>query len=181
MVLGIERFKIVLAVGVVSLLTGLLAVPAGAQTNEDGNQYTDKVCDAVITIIAGNNANNEQNQEAISGDDTLSNESTQGTTTGNNIVENDLNNEDITGDNVNEIAQELNISPTIVQNCIEGNDNEIGGRDDNGDDTNGDADENGVINIPDGNLPNTGGPPLLAILFSVVAGAGLLTALVRRR
>lgn len=38
-----------------------------------------------------------------------------------------------------------------------------------------------IINIPGKNLPNTGGPPLLAIFFSVVAGAGLLTAVVRRR
>ena len=38
-----------------------------------------------------------------------------------------------------------------------------------------------IINIPAKALPNTGGPPLLAIFFSVVAGAGLLTAVVRRR
>lgn len=38
-----------------------------------------------------------------------------------------------------------------------------------------------IINIPSKGLPKTGGPPLLAILFSVAAGAGLLTAVVRRR
>jgi uncharacterized repeat protein (TIGR01451 family) len=38
-----------------------------------------------------------------------------------------------------------------------------------------------IINIPGKDLPKTGGPPLLGILFSVVAGAGLLTAVVRRR
>jgi uncharacterized repeat protein (TIGR01451 family) len=38
-----------------------------------------------------------------------------------------------------------------------------------------------IINIPGKDLPDTGGPPLLAVFFSVVAGAGLLTAVVRRR
>lgn len=38
-----------------------------------------------------------------------------------------------------------------------------------------------IINVPGKDLPDTGGPHLLAIFFSVVAGAGLLTALVRLR
>ncbi|CAN5572647.1 hypothetical protein BH24ACT22_BH24ACT22_11700 [soil metagenome] len=38
-----------------------------------------------------------------------------------------------------------------------------------------------TINIPSKGLPKTGGPPLLGILFSVLAGAGLLTAVLRRR
>lgn len=38
-----------------------------------------------------------------------------------------------------------------------------------------------IINIPDKALPDTGGPPMLGIFFSIVAGAGLLTAVVRRR
>lgn len=38
-----------------------------------------------------------------------------------------------------------------------------------------------IINIPGKDLPKTGGPPLLGILFAVVAGAGLLTTVVRRR
>ncbi|MGB3632585.1 MAG: hypothetical protein WA982_00940 [Rubrobacteraceae bacterium] len=38
-----------------------------------------------------------------------------------------------------------------------------------------------IINIPETDLPKTGGPPLLGILFAVTAGAGLLTAVVRRR
>lgn len=38
-----------------------------------------------------------------------------------------------------------------------------------------------IINIPEKDLPETGGPPLLAILVSTVAGAGLLTAVVKRR
>ena len=178
MVLDIGRFKFALVVGVISLLVGLLAVPAEAQTNTDGNQYTDKVCDAVITIIANNSANNEQNQKATSGGSTLNNNSTQGATTGNNNVNNELNEEDITGDNVNEIAQELNVSPSVVQNCIKGNDNEIGGKEDDGDNNN-----DGIVDdsIPDGDLPDTGGPPLLAIGFSLIVGAGLLTAVVRRR
>ena len=44
-----------------------------------------------------------------------------------------------------------------------------------------DIDITNIINIPDKGLPKTGGPPLLAILFSFVVGAGLLTAVVRRR
>lgn len=44
-----------------------------------------------------------------------------------------------------------------------------------------DVEVTNVINIPDKKLPPTGGPPLLVIFFSVVAGAGLLTAVVRRR
>ena len=43
-------------------------------------------------------------------------------------------------------------------------------------------DEDDVINVPDTDLPNTGGfPPLLAVGFFLVAGAGLSTALLRRR
>lgn len=38
-----------------------------------------------------------------------------------------------------------------------------------------------IINIPAKDLPDTGGPPLLAILFSAAAGLGLITAAVRRR
>jgi hypothetical protein len=38
-----------------------------------------------------------------------------------------------------------------------------------------------IINIPGKNLPDTGGPPLLGILFSAAAGLGLITAVVRRR
>lgn len=43
-------------------------------------------------------------------------------------------------------------------------------------------DEDDVINVPNTDLPNTGGfPPLLAVGFFLVAGAGLGTALLRRR
>ncbi|MGF1473332.1 MAG: DUF11 domain-containing protein [Rubrobacteraceae bacterium] len=65
---------------------------------------------------------------------------------------------------------------------------------DNGDGDNGDGDGGSaseqysddvevtnIINIPDKDLPKTGGPAPLFILFSVVAGAGLLTAVARRR
>lgn len=38
-----------------------------------------------------------------------------------------------------------------------------------------------VLNIPPKDLPPTGGPPLLGILFAVMAGASLLTAVARRR
>ena len=48
----------------------------------------------------------------------------------------------------------------------------------NGDDQ---YDEDDVINVPNTDLPNTGGfPPLLAVGFFLVAGAGLGTALLRR-
>lgn len=57
----------------------------------------------------------------------------------------------------------------------DGNDTDLGSAEDQYDD------DDDIINIPNKDLPNTGGPPLLAIFFSVVAGAGLLTALVRRR
>ncbi len=52
---------------------------------------------------------------------------------------------------------------------------------DNGDQNDADDDRDNIINVPDKDLPKTGGPPLLGILFAVVAGAGLLTAVVRRR
>lgn len=43
-------------------------------------------------------------------------------------------------------------------------------------------DEDDVINVPNTDLPNTGGfPPLLAVGLFLVAGAGLGTALLRRR
>ena len=67
------------------------------------------------------------------------------------------------------------------------NDNNRAGEDqydNNGDDDN-DADENddrdNIVNVPGKDLPNTGGPPLLGVAFFVLAGAGLLTAVVRRR
>lgn len=173
MVLGIKRFgTVVIGVGIVLLLAGLLTVPAEAQgTSEDGNQYTDKVCDAVIVIIANNSANNGQTQEATSSGNTLNNDSAQGTSTGDN---NNLSQGTTTGNNVNEIAQELSVSPSVVQNCIKGNVDKTA-------DANDIADEKGVINTPDKNLPDTGGLPPLALGFFLIAGAGLLTAVIRRR
>ncbi len=44
-----------------------------------------------------------------------------------------------------------------------------------------DIDITNIINIPGKDLPKTGGLPLLGILFAVVVGTGLLTAVVRRR
>lgn len=111
MVLGRKRFgTVVVAVGVILLLVGLLAVPAKAQTNTGGNQYTDRLCDAVINIIVANSASNESNQEATSGGTSQNNTSNQESTNGDNSVNNELNEEAVTGDTVNEIAQELNVS-----------------------------------------------------------------------
>ena len=168
MVLSIKRFgTVIVGVGIVLFLIGLLAIPAEAQnTSVDGNQYTDKVCDAVIIIVADNSADSEQNQEATSGGNTLNNDSTQGTSTGDNNGGNNLSQGTTTGNNVNEIAQELNVSPSIVQNCIKGNIDKTA-------DANDIADEKGVINIPPKLLPDTGGfPPLLAVGFFLIAGAG---------
>lgn len=48
------------------------------------------------------------------------------------------------------------------------------------DQENSDAENPNVVNVPDKDLPNTGGPPLLVIGI-VLAGAGLLTAVLRRK
>ena len=67
------------------------------------------------------------------------------------------------------------------------NDNNRAGEDqyDNNANDDNDADEDDdrkdVINVPGKDLPDTGGPPLLGVAFFVLAGAGLLTAVVRRR
>ena len=57
--------------------------------------------------------------------------------------------------------------------------------DDQGDESttdDNDADDDVVKDsIPDKDLPETGGVPLLGVAFFVLAGAGLLTAVVRRR
>ena len=44
-----------------------------------------------------------------------------------------------------------------------------------------DNDRDNIVNVPGKDLPDTGGPPLLGVAFFVLAGAGLLTAVVRRR
>ena len=64
-----------------------------------------------------------------------------------------------------------------VEDCTSGV-----GDDGNSDDQYGqDVEINNIINIPEKDLPKTGGPPLLGVLFVVVAGTGLLTAVVRRK
>lgn len=76
----------------------------------------------------------------------------------------------------------------VIEDCT-GVGNGSGNGDGNGGGGNGSANDQyspnvevtNIINIPDKNLPPTGGPPLLAIFFSVVAGVGLITAVVRRR
>ena len=147
--------------GAVLLLTGLLISPAlGAQ--DTGAQYDDDeaICQAVINIVL-------------------------------NTVQNNENNESSGGDQyINDISQELNVSPSIVQECVEG---ELGdGNPDDGDngndDENADGDEDGnggedVIesSIPDRDLPETGGVPFVGTgLLLLAGGAGLFTAVVRR-
>jgi hypothetical protein len=160
MVSGRETFRVFAVMfGAVLLLTGLLVSPALGQQNTGGIQYDndEAICQAVINIVLNTVQNNENN-----GNDQY----------------------------VNDISQELNISPSIVQECVEGglgDDNPDDG--DNGDGDNGDGDDDGddpraddVINVPDKNLPNTGGfPPLLVAGFLLVVGGGLITAVVRRR
>lgn len=73
-----------------------------------------------------------------------------------------------------------------VEDCVGGS-GDGGGGNGNGDDGSssdqygGDIKITNIINIPGKDLPETGGPPVLGIFFSVLAGAGLLTAVVRRR
>ncbi len=74
----------------------------------------------------------------------------------------------------------------LVEDCVgsDENNNESGADDvvDENDDNNADDnDRDNVINVPDKDLPETGGPPLLGVALFLLAGAGLLTAVVRRR
>lgn len=96
-----------------------------------------------------------------------------------NLVLNTVQNNENNGNDqyVNDISQELNISPSIVQECVEDGLEEAN----SGDQYDQGVEITNIINVPDKDLPETGGPPLLGILFSVVAGAGLLTAVIRRR
>ncbi len=109
----------------------------------------------------------------------------------------------VSNEQVVDIAQELNISPTIVQNCIQQNVGEdvIIGKDDdvdnNNDDGNNDTDpdnedpvvkKDGVVDaIATEELPITGGPDLVAggialsTVFFGVAFSVLLLAKSRRR
>lgn len=66
-------------------------------------------------------------------------------------------------------------------NVGDGNGSGSGGNGSAGDQYAPNVEITNIINVPGKDLPDTGGLPLLAILFSVVAGAGLLTAVVRRR
>ncbi|CAN5572644.1 hypothetical protein BH24ACT22_BH24ACT22_11690 [soil metagenome] len=86
---------------------------------------------------------------------------------------------------VNNISQELDISPSIVQECVEG---EFGDDDpDNGE--NGDDDGDGelvvagatIIDVPSKELPKTGGISPLIFALSILAGSGLLTSVLLRR
>ena len=79
------------------------------------------------------------------------------------------------------VTTDLQSYEIIVEDCGGGDDS---GTDDNDDDNNGDNDaDDDVIDdsVPDKDLPETGGLPLLGVAFFVLAGAGLLTAVVRRR
>ncbi len=72
-----------------------------------------------------------------------------------------------------------------VEDCVE-SDQQNPSSDDNNDDNNDanddedDNNDNDIINVPDKDLPETGGVPLLGVALFVFAGAGLLTAVVRR-
>lgn len=86
------------------------------------------------------------------------------------------------GDFQLEIQETGNIdSATItVEDCA--GETEDGATEDQYDDDGDDNGDDSVINVPDKDLPNTGGfPPLLVVGFFLVAGAGLATALLRRR
>ena len=89
------------------------------------------------------------------------------------------------------VTTDLQSYEIIVEDCGGGNDN---GADDNDDDNNGDNNNNAngdnnndadddVIDdsVPDKDLPETGGISLLGVAFFMFAGAGLLTAVMRRR
>lgn len=165
MALAGRKFRVILVGMVVALLVA--AGPAGAQTNVAGNQYTEKVCEAVINIILDGSANQNAQIDQY-----------------------------VNGDNLNDIAQELNISPNIVQQCAREGGVDVGGDDNGGDDTNGttdegtsdeetngttDADGDGIPDdvtvvpgsIPGKNLPVTGGLELWAG-GALLLGAGLL-------
>lgn len=170
-----RKFRVILIGMVAALLVA--ASPAGAQQNAIVDQYAgEAVCQAVINIIINNTADNESEQDVTAGDNKASNASAQRSTSGDNVVNNEANQE-VSTESVNKIAQELNVSPTIVQQCAE-----EGGVDVDGEDTNGttDVDGDGIpdnviqTSIPAGkNLPNTGGLELWAGGV-LLLGAGLM-------
>lgn len=160
MVLGRKKFgTVVVAVGIVLLLAGLLAVPGWAQQTSDVDQYADEaVCQAVINIIVDNSQNSSQS----------------------NISQTDQ----YDSDDINNIAQELNISPSIVQECVEGN---AGGGDDGTTNDNGTTNDDGTIGEDtegpdaviddsevDGSLPETGGLEIVWTGGALLMGAGLV-------
>lgn len=73
----------------------------------------------------------------------------------------------------------------VVEDCVgeqqNSNDGDDGSEDNDANDE--DIDDGDVISdsVPDKDLPETGGVPLLGVAFFMFAGAGLLTAVVRRR
>jgi hypothetical protein len=86
------------------------------------------------------------------------------------IINNDLDSDQYSSDDgVNDIAQRLDVSSSIVQSCIEGQFGDF------------EAEATNIINIPDKPLPQTGGPSLPLLALFTLVGAGLSVAILRRR
>lgn len=195
MVLDRQAFRVVgLVVGIIFTMVALLAAPVLAQDASEDQYATgpdDECPGAEVVLTETGTGDQESVPFTITGDRfrvNLTSEPTGSAGEDDVIVFVDVINND-NDELVTEISQDtagtessfVNAGPgefflditsgnaayTItVEDCVD--------EDENGD---------GVVDdsVPDKDLPKTGGPPLLAILFSVVAGAGLLTAVVRRR
>ena len=206
MVLDRRIFRAVgLVVGIV-LLVGLLALPVWAQAAND--QYEDQNvsptgdCPGAQEVLTVDDTGITQTETFDIEGDNFRITSDVEATAGEDFLIFQIFVQDENGDPVAVVSQEeegtktsfINEGPgqfsldinganasytVLVEDCV-GSDDTPNGDDNNGDDDN-DADDDDIINVPNKDLPKTGGPPLLGIAFFILAGAGLLTAVVRRR
>ena len=166
-------------------------VPAGNVNIDDRGQ--ENVCNQVVNIILEDVQNNDVNNTQYADVD-VNNRPDDPVEVAEDEVSSDGQAVEVTQEQVVDIAQELNVSPTIVQTCIQQNAGrdailviDDGGKHHGGnvagDRVAGERTDVILETIPRKDLPNTGGSPVVwaGIVALVALYAALLTWRVRRR